>query len=143
MNLNELFLGKGIDPRQVLVLRHRPSEPDFNKVFPLLAADKPDLFNAYQQIQGGKLAKTMTRAGYVASFIGHEPGKELFVGLYKIGASKPLTYAEYWRVPAYIKMKALGMRGFSGEISSHFLWFHLTLMDFYSSWKGKLERFPI
>jgi hypothetical protein len=57
-------------------------------VFPLLAADRPDLFNAYQQTQGRKVEKAMTKAGYVASFIGHEPGKALFVGLYKIGKIK-------------------------------------------------------
>ena len=49
MDLNDLLLGKGIDPHQVLVFRHRPSEPELNKVFPLLAADRPDLFNAYQK----------------------------------------------------------------------------------------------
>jgi hypothetical protein len=101
MNLNELLGSKGIEPRQVLVLRHRPWEREFNKVLPFIAAEKPDWFNAYQQTQGEKLEKAMTQAGYVASFIGHEPGEALFIGLYKIGASKPLTYAEYWEVPAY------------------------------------------
>lgn len=52
MNLNELLEGKGIDPRDALVLRHRPWEREFNKVFPFIAAEKPDWFNAYQQTQG-------------------------------------------------------------------------------------------
>jgi hypothetical protein len=138
MNLNELLLGKGIDPRQVIALRHRPSEPDFRKVLPLLAADKPELFNAYQQTQRENLEAAMTRAGYIASFIGHEPRKALFVGLYKIGPSKPLTYPQYWKMVVHIKLKALGMMGFSGTRRSSVLWFELTLMDFYSSWKGKL-----
>jgi hypothetical protein len=56
-------------------LRHRPSEPDFNKVLPLLAADKPDLFNAYQQTQGEQLERAMTTAKYLASFIAHGVGK--------------------------------------------------------------------
>jgi hypothetical protein len=55
MDLNDLLLD---DPRQVLVFRHRPSEPDFGKVFPLLAADMPEFFNAYRQTQ---------RAGAVAA----------------------------------------------------------------------------
>ena len=80
----------------------------------------------------------MTKAGYVASFIGHEAGKALFIGLYKIGASRPLTHAEYWEVPAYKQMKALGMSGFTGKSRSSVLWFDLKLMDFYSEWKGKL-----
>lgn len=139
MNLNDLLTGKGIDTQQVLVLRHRPHETELNKVLPWLAAEKPDVFNAYQQTQGEKLEKTMTGAGFVASFIGHEPGKALFVGLYEIGASKPLTPAEFWRVPAYIEMKAFGMQGFTGgDGRSSILWFDLKLTDFYESWKGKL-----
>lgn len=142
MNLNDLFLSKGIDPRQVLVFRHRPYEPELNKVLPWLAAEKPDVFNAYQQTQSEKLEKvmsTMKGAGYVASFIGHEPGKALFIGLYSIGVSKPLTREEYWQVPAHIEMKAFGSKGFTEEDSrTSILWFDLALTDFYASWKGKL-----
>jgi len=139
MNLNDLLAGSGIEAEQVLVLRHRPHEPGLNKVLPWLAAEKPDVFNAYQQTQGEKLEKTMKGAGYVASFIGHEPGKALFVGLYAIGASKPLTPEQFWRVPAYVEMKALGMKGFTGgDGRSSVQWFDLSLTDFYAPWKGKL-----
>jgi hypothetical protein len=144
MNLNDLLLGKGIDVEQVIVLRHRAREPELNKVLPWLAAEKPDVFNAYQQTQGAKLEKAMMSAHYVASFIGHEPGKALFVGLYSIGASKPLTCEEFWQVPAYVEMKKFGMLGFTGgDGRSSILWFDLALTDFYNSWKGKLiVRWP-
>lgn len=141
MNLNDLLLGKGIDPSQVLVLRHRPWEPQLNKVLPWLALEKPDVFNAYQQTQGEKLERVMLAmagAGYVASFIGREAGKALFVGLYSIGESKPLTYDEYWKVPANKELKAFGMKESDGEKRPSTLWFDLTLSNFYDSWKGKL-----
>lgn len=142
MNLNDLFKNKGIDPQHVLVLRHRPHEPALNKVLPWLAAEKPDVFNAYQQTQGEKLEKVMANmigSGYVASFIGHEPGKALFIGLYSIGKTKPLTLKQYWRVPAHIEMKAFGMRGFTRDKGRKtVLWFNLALTDLFSSWKGKL-----
>jgi hypothetical protein len=57
MDLNDLFQKKGIDPQQVLVLHHRPSEPEINKVLPSLAAEKPVVFNACRQTQGEKLEK--------------------------------------------------------------------------------------
>ena len=82
MELRDLLTAKGFDPREVLVLRHRPSEPRFNKALRRWAAEKPDMFNAYQQTQTRKVEKAMTGAGYVASFIGHAPGKALFVGLH-------------------------------------------------------------
>jgi hypothetical protein len=142
MNLNQLLQGKGIDPRHVLVLRHRPNEPELNKVLPWLAAEEPEIFNAYQQTQGERVERAMqamTGTGYVASFMGREPGKTLFVGLYSIGESRPLTREEFWEVPAYVKLKAFGMRGFADErASASVLWFDLTLTDFYADWKGKL-----
>ncbi|OXS13756.1 hypothetical protein CGX12_17940 [Zobellella denitrificans] len=142
MNLNDLLKSKGVDPQHVLVLRHRPNEPELNKVLPWLAAEKPDVFNAYQQTQGEKLEKvmaSMTGTGYIASFIGHEPGKALFIGLYSIGKNKPLTLKQYWRIPAYVEMKAFGMRGFTEENERHsVLWFDLAVTDVFASWKGKL-----
>jgi hypothetical protein len=140
MDLNDLLRNKSIDPRQVLVFRHRPFEPKLNKMLPRLAAEKPDVFNAYQQTQGKKVEKAMTGAGYVASFIGHEPGKALFVGLYSIGASRPLTLKEYWQVPAYIEMRdKYGAKGFTREENrSTVLWFDLAPTEFYASWKGRL-----
>ena len=141
MNLNDLLLGEDIEPRQVLVLRHRPWEPQLHAVLPWLAAERPDVFNAYQQTQGERLERTMqslSRVGYVASFIGQEAGKALFIGLYSIGDSKPLTHSEYWKLPVHITLKTFGMTGFTGEKQSSVLWFDLVLTDFYASWKGKL-----
>jgi hypothetical protein len=92
MNLNDLLHGENFDPKQVLVLRHRPQETELRKWLPWLAAEKPEVFNAYQQTQDERLQKVMqglTGAGYVASFIGHKPGKALFVGLYAIASAKP------------------------------------------------------
>ena len=82
-----------IDPRSVLVLRHRAHEPLLRKVLPWLAAERPQLFNAYQQTQTEKVEKAMLRMKYVASFIGHEGGKALFFGIYSIGKSKSMTYS--------------------------------------------------
>src|SRR3990172_9422489 len=132
MNLNDLLLGKGMDPRQVLVFRHRPWEPKLNKVLPWLAAEKPAVFNAYQQTQGPKLESVMQKmagTGYVASFIGREAGKALFVGLYSIRESKPLSCDEYWSIPAHTQLKGFGMKGFTAEKQSSVLWFDLALSD--------------
>jgi hypothetical protein len=68
----------------------------------------------------------------------------LFVGLYSIGASKPLTFEQYWQVPANVEMKAFGMQGFRRDGGrSTVLWFDLVLTAFYADWKGKLiVRWP-
>ncbi len=122
------------------MLRHRPPEPELHKALPRLAAQRPDVFNAYQQTQGAKVEKVMKAIPYVASFIGHEAGKALFVGLYSVGVTKPLTREEYWQVPAFIEMKEkYGIKGFTGDDGrTSVLWFDLVLTDFCSQWRGKL-----
>ena len=139
MNLKDLLLGKDIDPQHVLVLRHRPLESELNKVLPWLAAESPDVFNAYQQTQTKQVEQAMKRATYVAAFIGHEPTKALFVGLYSVKGWKPITPKEYWQIPANDELKLFGHKGFTDESSrSSILWFDLVLTDFYAQWKGKL-----
>lgn len=136
MNLNDLLTGKGIDPQQVVVMRHRPLAPELNKVLPWLAAENPDVFNAYQQTQNVRVEKALLGAGYVASFIGRQPGRALYVGLYRIEGSRPMTSNEYSSVPAIIELEAFGMERWAE--GSSLLWFHLALTDFYAEWKGKL-----
>lgn len=144
MNLNDLLRAKDLDPKRVLVLRHRPREQELNRVLPWLAAEKPDLFNAYQQTQGKRVERAMQALvgnGYVASFIGQEPGKATFVGLYSIVSSRPLTYDQFWQMDEYKELQKQGMKGWESKDAAlpAVLWFDLVLNDdFYGDWKGKL-----
>ncbi|MCR9257690.1 MAG: GIY-YIG nuclease family protein [Alphaproteobacteria bacterium] len=142
LTLNDLLEKQGLDPAKVIVMRHRPFERELAKVLPWLAAEKPDVFNAYQQTQGLKLENSMKSIegeGYVASFIGLEAGMALFIGIYKISSSRPMTLEQFWQVPAFQEMKGFGMRGFTAEEGREtILWFDLDLTDLYAEWKGKL-----
>jgi hypothetical protein len=142
MNFNDLLKSKSIDPEQVIVLRHRPNKPALNKILPWLASERHDVFNAYQQTQGERVERaveSLIGKGHVASFIGINPGTALFIGLYKVEGSKPLSRKQFWIVPAYAELKSFGMRGFTEEESRNSVqWFDLTLTDFYTAWKGKL-----
>ncbi len=142
MTLNDLLQGSQIDPKRVLVFRHRPREPQLRKVLPWLAGERPDVFNAYQQTQSPSLERVMSSlagSGWVASFIGHSPGRAIFVGLYAIDGLRPLTFDEFWRVPAYVEMKKFGMKGWARkEDKKSQMWFDLRRVSFYDQWLGKL-----
>lgn len=141
MNLNDLLEKNGIDPAKVLVFRHRLKEQALHNALPWLAAEKPDYYNAIQQTQGPKAEGALLRAEYVASFIGHTGGQALFVGLYKIGKHRTLTYDQYWAVPAYKEMKQLyGLLGFrpQPQDSQTVLWFDMALMEPLQEWSGRL-----
>src|SRR5262249_23818234 len=89
-------------------MRHRPREAALRKVLPWLAAERPDLFNAYQQTQDERVEKAVLAAKYLASFIGHESRKGVFVGLYSVGKTTPLTEAQFLAVPAYKELRRIG-----------------------------------
>jgi hypothetical protein len=144
VQLNDLLQKHGIPPATVLVVRHRPQEPKLRKVLPWLAAEKPDLYNAYQQAQFPKVEKAFTRAKYIASFIGVDPGTALFAGLYAVKGWHSLDSDGYWQISANRELHdSFGMAGFGGERPTT-LWFDLVLRtEFYDSWRGRLViRWP-
>lgn len=142
VEFNELLAKKGIPTKNVLLLRHRPVEPELNKVIKWLASEKHEIFNAFQQTQIVSVQDAMAKKsgyGYIASFIGHQPGRALFVGLYSIDGVKKLTQAECYQIPAFRKMKAFARKTIADDPPRDYvLWFDLVLTEHYSSWKGKL-----
>jgi hypothetical protein len=144
MLFNDLLIEQKIDPAGVLVFRHTPWERGLRKALPWLAAEHPDTFNAYQQTQTESVEAEMLRAKHVASFIGLEKRKgnaehtAAFVGLYRVGDHRPLTYKQFWGVPAYQELKRLGAKGFVEGDRDSVLWFDLAITDFYKKWQGKL-----
>ena len=142
MNLNDLLRNNNIDPKNVLAVRHRPPEAELRRELPLLAAEKPAVFNAYQQTQNTRLERrmqAMVGSGYLASFIGHEPRRALFVGLYSIVAARPLTFEEYRNKPEVQELGRLGVAWARESPHQLVVWFELVLTDFYSEWKGRLS----
>jgi hypothetical protein len=139
MFFNDLLQSKSIDPDSVLVLRHRPTERELNRVLPTLAAERPELFNAYQQTQGERVEKAMQRAKYVAAFIARGAGRAIFAGLYERRGESPTTY-DAWSVrPEVLELARHGMKVARDETTRDaFLWFDLAVTDFYADWKGKL-----
>jgi hypothetical protein len=146
MLFNDLLAEENIDLSGVLVLRHtpRPEDGRLRKVLPWLAAEYPDVFNAYQSTRNINVERKMLNAKYVASFIGLDKRigsteqAAVFVGLYKVGDHEPMTYKEFWEVPAFQEMQKFGMKGFVEGDRPSLLWFDLTITDFYKKWKGKL-----
>ena len=144
MVLNDLLTKQGLDPSTVLVMRHCPPESKLRKVLPWFAAERPDFYNAYQQTQGPRAEKAMQKADYVASFIGQESGSALFVGIYKRGEWRKLSFVQYWKIDAFIEMRdKYGMPDFDVEHQHKqkrdgLLWFDLELTDYYAEWKGRL-----
>ena len=139
MDLNSLLSEVSIDPGSTLVLRHRPKEPELRRVLSWLAAEQPDVFNAYQQTQTPRVEKQMLKASHVASFIGDRAGRALFVGLYENRGHRMTKLADRNRIPAQRELPKYG----HPDKGKKCLWFNLVRTKHFSDWSGKLiVRWP-
>ncbi|MEO7246835.1 MAG: GIY-YIG nuclease family protein [Novosphingobium sp.] len=127
----------GLDLADMLIVRHAPVEKTLKRVMPWLAAERPELWLAYQQIQWEVLEKRMRRASHIASFIGQDPGKATFAGIYRIGNSQVLDYEGYRNFPGNRELEALGMTGRNPDMAEC-LAFDLELLDTHAEWRGRL-----
>lgn len=134
---NTLLTSAGIDPAQVMLLRHRPIEPAMRRRLPWIVAERPDLFLVYQQIQWKAAEKAMTRAMHLASFVGQHAGQAVFAGLFDVRGSKPLSHAEYMALPGNQELMAYGMRGRGGDVPGSLI-FDLVPASAYADWIGRL-----
>lgn len=134
MNLNHLLREIAIEPENTLVLRHRPREPELHRVLPWLAAEQPDVFNAYQQTQYPKVQGQIQRASHIVSLFGDQPRRALFLGLYENRGSKLTDLPARQAIPAHRELAKYGHTDEEGEC----LWFDLVLTDHLAYWRGKL-----
>ena len=137
--LNTLLGENRIDPKHVLVMRHRPHERKLREVLPWLAEERPELFNAYQSSHHTRQETAMAQAKYLASLIGHQSGKALFVGLYSVGENRSVSADEFWEMPPNQELqKLVWPDGVGEEDRRSCLWFDLQPTPVCQDWKGKL-----
>jgi GIY-YIG catalytic domain len=139
-SLNELIERDGIDPKSVLVFRHRPSEPQLNKVFDWVVSERVDLFECYQTTHAPNTEAALDRAQFVASFIRYRPKQALFIGLYrKTGLNRILSTAECTERPLHRELMALGMSGYkASEGERSVVEFGLERTDWHLNWSERL-----
>ncbi len=143
-SLNLLLEETGIDPNLVLAMRHRPWEDSLNLTFDSIAAEHPALFNCYQSTHGPRTEAALKRARYLASFIRHEPGTALFIGLFEVGGFEVRLANEIEARPLHQELVAMGMSGdFATRRSTQVAEFSLQKTDWAKDWQQRLiVRWP-
>lgn len=130
---------EGVDPNRTLALRHCPEEPPLRRILPTLAAEEPELFNLYQSSHGPRAEPAVKQARYIASFIGHEPAKAVFVGLYERVGERDMTPEWSRGHPGYQRLVSLGLSPWETvDTRPTALLFDLRAMEALAHWKGRL-----
>lgn len=136
IDLNDLLVKAGLDPKQTMIMRHRPAEAPLRKLLPWLAAERHDLYNAYQSTHDPRVEKALAKASHLVSLIGHQAGKAIFVGVYGLKDWKEISNQEYWAMLEHRELRELGMVGSTS--GRRLRLFRLALGDQLAAWKGRL-----
>jgi len=83
VEFNDILRGAGIDPAEVGLILHKPGDPHLRRMVCHIAADRPDLFAAYQGTHAAVQEATLKARRIAASFVMAESGQLTFVGLYQ------------------------------------------------------------
>ena len=139
LTFNAALIASGIDLKEVIVFRHRPYEPELNRIFEWIAAERADLFDCYQGTHGPRVEAALKRARYVASFIRYGAGSAVFVGLHTMRSFRTITTAECIARPKHQELMSLGMVGIKAtDGRTDLLEFDLPTLQWHSDWKGRL-----
>lgn len=136
LELNDLLIKAGIEAEKTVVMRHRPTEPELRRVLPWLAQERPEIFNAYQCQHGPRVESSLARAKYLVSFIGHDAGYALFIGVYHVVGARRIGRKAFWAMPENQMLRAYGTRG--PREGGDPLWFDLQLLPALAELKGRL-----
>jgi len=143
MDFRDLLRTQGFDAdakEKIVLVRHRPFEAKLARAMPWIVSERPELFEAYQAVPG-RPASAITRAELVASFLGLCPGSAHFVGLYRVGQSRPLDVDAFWSISENRALRDMGYEGFTPEEAAKVgtvQRFDLELLPIYTEWRGKL-----
>lgn len=138
MELNDLLRLHDVQPAETVVMRHRPREPELRRVFAWIAAERPELYDAFQCSHGDATTRMLLKARWLLSCVGQSAGAATFVGLYRITGHSTMSKAAYWRMPEHRELRSLGMDGPS-RTTQRVVYFRVDAHDsFYPHWRGRL-----
>lgn len=109
--LDDLLKKLSLDAERVMVMRHRPTEAPLRAALPWLVAERRELFDWYQGFHSERTEKALSRAAHLVSFLGEQPGKALFVGLYDVTGARELAGEDARKEPSTQELLKLGDRG--------------------------------
>lgn len=136
MNLSDLLVKHGIDPKDVVVVRHRPTERRLRQQLRRIALEDENAFMAYQSSHRINTERALKTARYIASFLADGPQQAIFVGLYEITGMDVVPHDRWLENPTIRSLVDGGSD--VGETRTHIGWFHQRRVEFYDDWKGRL-----
>ncbi len=108
VRLNVLLRDAGIAPEETAVILHTPKTPTLRRRLPWLAAERPDIFNAYQSIHSDSEGATLKTRRFLLSFVWISDGRQVFVSAYNVEGWEDWDLDRLDGAPAFAALAEMG-----------------------------------
>lgn len=105
MKFNLLLRDGGFDPAQVSVILHTTNLHPLRELLPLIVADHPDLFDAYQSVHSTPATAALAARPYAASFVPLAGRRMVFAGLFAVRSEGAFPVAEIYADPRFARLE--------------------------------------
>ena len=107
LRFNMLLREAGIAPTETAVLLHTPIQPGLRRMLPWIAAEEPEVFDAYQANHSDGVEKTLLGRRWVASFVGTTEKRLVFVGMFENRGSTFEIWEAMDRLSAFQRLASI------------------------------------
>jgi hypothetical protein len=135
LSFNQLLSNNGFDLVETNLIRHRPTEKKLQKLFPWLVSERPELFDLYQSTQSPTREASILRRRYLASFVGLDDGKTVFIGFYKRQEYRLKSRREFQTDSRWADLKSFGCSSFPEEKR---IQFKFDEVEVFQKFKGRI-----
>ena len=132
LDRRDLLEKERLPPSKVMVMGQRPWEAELRRILPWLAAERPDVLNAYRQTHGPEAEKALMRADFPHPS-SRKRARERFSWACIAGRDRNLSESNSFGPCRLMKeLKAF----LTLEEPKTRTWFDLEPMQVFSEWKG-------
>ncbi|MCP5071857.1 MAG: GIY-YIG nuclease family protein [Rhodobacteraceae bacterium] len=103
--LNTILRAEGIEAHDVSVILHTTNVQPLRDMLPFIAAERPDLLDAYQSVHSDQAAATLRNRPLAATFVPFGQGCMVFVGLFRITNVEELATKEIYKDPRFFELE--------------------------------------
>lgn len=94
LDLSGLFRWAGLTLTDIAVMFHVSDKPALHRALPVLAAEEPALFDAFQNQHGPNVEATLLKRPILASFVPLQSGEHAFAGMFAVWGARFATWAD-------------------------------------------------
>lgn len=101
MRLSQVMRAEGMEPGQATLILHRPKPPHLRRMLPWIAAERPEVFDAYQSVHSRPAQATLRGRPLTLSFVTVAEGRLAFAGAFGVEVAGEQPLLEIYAAPRF------------------------------------------